>query len=33
MFSKTKQNPLKVAGYKPATSLRLNSSQGIFKDF
>ena len=31
--SKNKQNPLKVAGYKPANVVKLNSSRVIFKDF
>ena len=31
MFLKTKQNPLKVAGYKPVTFVKLNSSQVVFK--
>ena len=33
MFPKTKQNPLKVAGYNPATFVKLNSSRVIFKNF
>ena len=33
VFSKTKQTPLKVAGYNPATFVKLNSSRVIFKNF
>ena len=33
MFPKTKQNHFKVPGYKPATFVRLNSSQIVFKNF
>ena len=32
MFPKTKQNLLKVVGYKPAAFVKLNSSQVIFQD-
>ena len=32
-FPETKQNSLKVAGYKPAIFSKLNFSQVIFKDF
>ena len=32
MLPKTDQNPLKVAGYKPATFAKLRSSQVIFND-
>ena len=33
MFAETKQNPLKVAGYKPATFVKHNFSQVISEDF
>ena len=33
MFPKTKLILLKVVGYKPATFVKLNSSQVTFKDF
>ena len=32
-LSKSKQNPLKVAGYEPASFVKHNFSQVIFKDF
>ena len=33
MFPKTKQNHFKVPGYKPATFVKLNFSQIVFKNF
>ena len=33
VFPKTIKNPLKVAGYKTAAFIKLNSSRVIFKDF
>ena len=33
VFFKTRQNSLKVAGYKPANFVKLNSSRVTFKDF
>ena len=33
VFPETKENPLKVAGYKPEIFVKHNFSQVIFKDF
>ena len=33
MFPEPKQNPSKVSCYKPATFVKLNFSEVIFKDF